>query len=178
MSKFLKLITNGFMTGVSEPWCNNEGVAVLLFVYKYNQYWFLLINEKNPLFEDRKLSQFSTLTGGCELNKSWLQTAKDEILEETGININGLKNDYVYNLGSYYANKTSIKKWHFYAVDVTSLKLDLRLTYFGKGDGSVGEKDISGTFVNENDLYDVNDALALAIYGKLRWNNTLVSIKK
>ncbi len=29
MGKFLKLITNGFMTGVSEPWCNNEGVAVL-----------------------------------------------------------------------------------------------------------------------------------------------------
>ncbi|WP_342254521.1 hypothetical protein [Spiroplasma endosymbiont of Zeiraphera isertana] len=42
MGKFLKLITNGFMTGVSEPWCNNEGVAVLPFVYKYNQYWFLL----------------------------------------------------------------------------------------------------------------------------------------
>ncbi|BDT03449.1 hypothetical protein SHM_10950 [Spiroplasma ixodetis] len=45
MGKFLKLITNGFMIGVSEPWCNNEGVAVLPFVYKYNQYWFLLMKE-------------------------------------------------------------------------------------------------------------------------------------
>lgn len=61
------------------------------FIYKYSQYWFLLINEKNPLFEDKKLSHFSTLTGGCELNKSPLQTVKAEILEETGININDLK---------------------------------------------------------------------------------------
>ncbi|WP_425381670.1 hypothetical protein [Spiroplasma endosymbiont of Polydrusus pterygomalis] len=54
MGKFLKLITNGFMMGVSEPWCNNEAVAVLPFIYQNNQYWFLLINENNPLFEDKK----------------------------------------------------------------------------------------------------------------------------
>lgn len=178
MSKFLKLITNGFMTGVSEPWCNNKGVAVLLFTYKNNQYWFLLINEKNPLFEDKKISYLSTLTGGCQLNKSPLQTVKDEILEETGININGLKNDYIYSLGSYYTNKTSIKKYHFYAVDVTSLNLDLTLIYFGEGDGSIGEKGISGTFVNESELDKVNDALTLAIYGKLRLNNMIVNINK
>lgn len=54
MGKFLKLITNGFMTGVSEPWCNNEAVAVLLFIYQNDQYWFLLINENNPLFSNKK----------------------------------------------------------------------------------------------------------------------------
>lgn len=178
MGKFLKLITNGFMTGVSEPWCNNEAVAVLLFVYKNNQYWFMLINEKNPLFENKKISHFSTLTGGCQLNKTPLQTVKDEILEETGININQLKSDYIYSLGSYYSNKTSIKKWHFYAVDITSLNLDLTLIYFGKGDGSIGENGISGSFVNENELDKVNDALTLAIYGKLRWNNTILNINK
>lgn len=94
-----------------------------------------------------------------------MQTVKDEIFEETGININGLKSNYIYSLGSYYANKTSIKQWHFYAVDVTTLNLDLTLVYFGKGDGSIGEKGISGIFVNESELDKVNDALTLAIYG-------------
>lgn len=178
MGKFLKLITNGFMMGVSEPWCNNKAVAVLPFIYQNNQYWFLLINENNPLFEDKKKSQFSTLTGGCKLNKSPLQTVKDEIFEETGINIKGLKSNYIYSLGSYYINKTSIKKWYFYAVDITTLNLDLTLVYFGKGDGSIGEKGISSTFANESELDKVNDALTLAIYGKLRWNNTIVKFNK
>ncbi|WP_425377490.1 hypothetical protein [Spiroplasma endosymbiont of Aleiodes alternator] len=178
MGKFLKLITNGFMTGVSETWCNNEGVAVLPFVYKYNQYWFLLMKEKNPLFENKKISFFSTLTGGCKLGKSSLETVKNEILEETGINIRSLKLDCIYRLGSYYANKTSIKIWHFYAVDLSSLNLDLKLSYFGKGDGSIGENGINGIFINESELDKVNDALTLAIYGKLWLNNTIVNINK
>ena len=173
MSKFLKLITNDFMTGVSEPWCNDEGVAVLPFVYKYNQYWFLLIKEKNPLFENKKISFFNTLTGGYKLGKSSLEIVKNEILEETGINISSLKFDCVYNLGSYYANKTSIKIWHFFAVDLSNLNLDLKLTYFGKGDGSIGEKGINGNFINESELDKVNDALTLAIYGKLRLTNII-----
>ncbi|WP_425381671.1 hypothetical protein [Spiroplasma endosymbiont of Polydrusus pterygomalis] len=107
-----------------------------------------------------------------------MQTVKDEIFEETGININGLKSNYIYNLGSYYINKTSIKKWYFYAVDVTTLNLDLTLVYFGKVDGSIGEKGISGTFVNESELDKVNDGLTLAIYGKLQWNNTIVYFNK
>lgn len=173
MGKFLKLVTSDFMEGVSEPWCNNEGVAVLPFVYQDNQYWFLLINEKNPLFKNKELSYFGTLTGGCEINKSPLETVKNEVLEETGININDLKDNYIYEFGSYYANKTSIKLWHFYAIDVSSLNLDLKVTYFGKGDGSTGENGINGSFVNENQLANINDALALAIYGKLRWSNII-----
>lgn len=102
------------------------------------------------------------------------ETVRDEIQEETGINISDLKHEYIYNLGSYYANKNSIKIWHFYAVDISSLNLDLKISYFGKGDGSIGEKGITGNFVKEKELDKVNDSLALAIYGKLRWNNIIV----
>ncbi len=28
MHKFLEIIKKGHMEGVSEPWCNNEGVAI------------------------------------------------------------------------------------------------------------------------------------------------------
>ncbi|WP_338986651.1 hypothetical protein [Spiroplasma endosymbiont of Dasysyrphus albostriatus] len=58
------------------------------------------------------------------------------------------------------------------------MNLDLKLSYFGKGDGSIGENGINGIFINESELDKVNDALTLAIYGKLRLNNTLVNINK
>lgn len=60
MGKFLELITNDFMEGVSETWCNNQGIAVLPFVYQDNQYWFLLVNENNPLFKNKAISHLST----------------------------------------------------------------------------------------------------------------------
>lgn len=173
MKKWIKLIKEDFMYGVSEPWCNDQGVAVLPFIYQYNQYWFLLIHEANPLLKGKLHQSYGTLTGGCEVKLDILTTVKNEIYEETGINVK--KNDDVifYELGSYYANKTNIKTWHLYAVDLTSLNLNLQETYYGKGDGSAGEKNINGIFVNEVDLDKTNDALALAIYGKLKLEKIL-----
>lgn len=173
MPKFVKLIKADFMEGVSEPWCNDQGVAVLPFIYQYNQYWFLLIHEMNPLLKGRLHQSYGTLTGGCELKKDILKTVKDELLEETGINIKNNDKAIIHNLGSYYANKTNIKIWHLYAIDLTDLGLNLQETYYGKGDGSVGEKGINGVFVNEVDLDKTNDTLALAIYGKLKIENIL-----
>lgn len=178
MKKWLKLIKADFMHGVSEPWCNDEGVAILPFVYQYNQYWFLLIHEMNPLLNGRLHQSYGTLTGGCELKTDLLTTVKTEILEETGINVK--KNEHVtfYDLGSYYANKTNIKIWHLYAVDLTSLHLNLQETYYGKGDGTIGEKNINGVFVNEVDLGKTNDTFALAIYGKLKLEKILSDATK
>lgn len=177
MKKWVKLIKANFMHGVSEPWCNDEGVAVLPFVYRYNQYWFLLIEEANPLFEGRAHQNYGTLTGGCEkkceTKHDILTTVKKEILEETGINIKKNEDVSFYDLGSYYANKINVKVWHLYAVDLTPLKLNLQETYFGKGDGSIGEKNINGIFVNEADLGKSNDTFALAIYGKLKLDNII-----
>lgn len=168
MKKWIKLIKADFMHGVSEPWCNDQGVAVLPFIYQYNQYWFLLIHEANPLLHGRLHQSYGTLTGGAELKADLVTTVKNELLEETGINIKKNEEVSIYDLGSYYANKTNIKVWHLYAIDLTSLNLNLQETYHGKGDGSVGEKGINGVFVNEVDLAKTNDTFALAIYGKLK----------
>lgn len=173
MKKWIKLIKADFMQGVSEPWCDDQGVAILPFIYEYNQYWFLLIHEANPLLEGKLHQSYGTLTGGCELKTDILTTVKNELHEETGINIKKNENITVYDLGSYYANKTNIKIWHLYAVDLTPLNLNLQETYYGKGDGSVGEKNINGVFVNEIDLGKTNDTLALAIYGKLKLEKVL-----
>lgn len=173
MGKFVKLIKVGYMEGVSEPWCNDQGVAILPFVYQYNQYWFLLIHETNPLLKGRLHQSYGSLTGGCELKKDILTTVKDELIEETGINIKNNDQATIYNLGSYYANKTNIKIWHLFAIDLSDLDLNLQETYYGKGDGSIGEKGIHGAFINEFDLDKSNDTLVLAIYAKLRLGNIL-----
>lgn len=173
MKKWIKLIKADFMEGVSEPWCDDQGVAILPFIYQYNQYWFLLIHEENPLFKGKLHQNYGTLTGGCKLENDLLATVKTELFEETGINIKKNENINFYELGSYYANKTNIKIWHLYAVDLTSLNLNLQETYYGKGDGSTGEKNIHGVFVNEVDLGKTNDTLSLAIYGKLKLDKIL-----
>lgn len=173
MKKWLKLIKADFMHGVSEPWCNDQGVAILPFIYQYNQYWFLLIHEANPLLHGRLHQSYGTLTGGAELKTDFLTTVKNELLEETGINIKKNETVNIHDLGSYYANKTNIKIWHLYAVDLTSLNLNLQETYYGKGDGSIGEKNINGVFVNEVDLGKTNDTLALAIYGKMKLDKVI-----
>ncbi|MGL5268423.1 MAG: hypothetical protein ACRC8P_01445 [Spiroplasma sp.] len=173
MKKWVKVIKANFMYGISEPWCNDEGVAVLPFIYQYNQYWFLLINEVNPLFEGRAHQNYGTLTGGCKSKIDPLTTVKTELLEETGINVRKNEDVSFYNLGSYYANKINVKIWHLYAIDLTPLNLNLQETYFGKGDGSVGEKNINGIFINEADLGQTNDSFALAIYGKLKLENII-----
>lgn len=38
--KYLKLIKVEFMHGVEEPWCNNQGVAILPYVLKDNEYHY------------------------------------------------------------------------------------------------------------------------------------------
>lgn len=175
MNKFLELIKKDNIQGVSEPWCNNKGVAVLPFVFRHNQYWFLLINEKNPLFEDIQVSQSGTLTGDCEKQQPILTTVIDEVLTKTGINITSLPKKNIYAVGHYYANKTSIKLWYLYALDISSLNLDLKATYFGLDDGSKNKIGISGNFVNEKEFATINnDTLALAIYAKLCLNKIII----
>ncbi|WP_308149316.1 hypothetical protein [Spiroplasma sp. AdecLV25b] len=174
MHKFLEIIKKDGMEGVSEPWCDNEGVAILPFVFQHNQYWFLLINEKNPLFENKLETKYGTLTGGCKKQQTVLKTVMDELVEETGIDITSLHKENIYAVGNYYANKTSIKLWHLYAIDISSLNLDLKETYLGLGDNTDYERGISGSFVNEKEFATVNDTLALAIYAKLCLNKIII----
>lgn len=166
MGNFLKLINIDFMEGVSEPWCNNQGIVLLPFVKKYSQYWFLLIKEKNPLFKNLKHTKLGSLTGGVE-EDNLIETVKKELLEETGIDVKTSKHFHIYHLGEYYANKTNIKLWHFYAVDLTRLNLDISKIYQGAGDGTIGETDIKGEFVNISELSVTNDALTLAAFAQL-----------
>lgn len=163
--EYLKLIKVDFMHGVEEPWCNNQGVAILPYVLKDNEYYYLLTKEDNPLFKNKKVSEYSTITGGLE-NHSHYQTVINEMFEETGINVtnNEVKIHY---LGKHFANKSSTKLWFFYGIDLTNLNLDLTVAYKGKGDNSIGEKEISARFVSSKQLNKSNDALSLATYGKL-----------
>ncbi|MBP1525869.1 MAG: hypothetical protein H9Q65_04200 [Spiroplasma ixodetis] len=84
--EYLKIIKVEFMQGVEEPWCNNQGVAILPYVWKDNQYHYLLIKEYNPLFKNKQISQYSTITGGVE-NKTHYQTVINEMFEKTGIDV-------------------------------------------------------------------------------------------
>ncbi|WP_174481326.1 NUDIX domain-containing protein [Spiroplasma endosymbiont of Danaus chrysippus] len=169
--EYLKLIKVDFMNGIEEPWCNNQGVAILPYVLKNNEYHYLLTKEYNPLFKNKTISQYSTITGGLENNNHY-QTVINEMFEETGIDIKN-KKIKIHYLGKHYANKSSTKLWYFYGIDLSKLGLDLTVTYKGKSDNSVGEKEISARFVNEKQLNKSNDALSLATYGKLNLKNLI-----
>ena len=163
--EYLKIIKVDFMYGVEEPWCNNQGVAILPYVLKDNEYHYLLTKEYNPLFKNKQISQYSTITGGIENNNHY-QTVIQEMLEETGIDVKNKKVKIQY-LGKHYANKSSTKLWYFYGIDLTNLNLDLTKTYKGSGDNSIGEKEISARFVSSKQLNKSNDALSLATHSKL-----------
>ncbi|WP_342273335.1 NUDIX hydrolase [Spiroplasma endosymbiont of Acasis viretata] len=134
--EYLKLIKVEFMHGVEEPWCNNQGVAILPYVLKDNEFHYLLTKEYNPLFKNKKISEYSTITGGLENNNHY-QTVIKEMLEETGIDVRNEKIKIHY-LGKHYANKSSTKLWYFYGIDLSKLGLDLTAIYNGTGDGVVG----------------------------------------
>ncbi|WP_252321008.1 hypothetical protein, partial [Spiroplasma endosymbiont of Lariophagus distinguendus] len=167
-SKFIEVkIENGFIY-VEEPWCNNQGVAILPYVLKDNEYYYLQIQkEKNPAHEIvSKISQNSTITGGVE-SLDYYTTVVKEMWEETGIDISG--NNVVINRFNHsFANKSSNKKWFLYAIDLTNLNLDINKIYYGKGgDGTEFEKGIHAKFVTNESLISSNDLLSTAIKGKL-----------
>lgn len=170
---FVKLIKEDFYCGVEEPWNNNKGVAILPYVLKDNEYHYLLNKEYNPLFKNKQIGEYSTITGGVE-NKTHYQTVIDEMWEETGINVTN-KKDKIYYLGKHYANKISTKEWYLYGIDLTNTNLDLNATYKGSGDGSIAEEKSFAKFINKTILDMCNDVLSLAIYGKLNLNNKMES---
>ncbi|WP_252319273.1 NUDIX domain-containing protein, partial [Spiroplasma endosymbiont of Lariophagus distinguendus] len=161
---FIKPIKVDFMYGVEEPWCNNQGVAILPYVLKDNKYHFLLTKEYNPLFKNKQISEYSTITGGLE-NLDPYQTVINEMLEETGIDVKN-KKVKIYYLGKNYANKSSTKLWYFFVLDLTDMNLDLTRTYKGTGDGTDAEKEISSKFVSYKELTKSNDILCLANWKK------------
>lgn len=166
--KWMKIFQKGHMFGVKEPWCNNQGVVILPYVIKNNAYYYLLVKEYNPLFLNNQISEYSSITGGLE-NLDPYVTVINEMKEEVGININeNNKNIKIYYLGKHYANKSSTKLWYYFAIDLSKLDLDLDLTYKGGTDGSVGEENISGKFISQEQLKKCNDSLGLAVYGKLK----------
>jgi len=169
--EYLKIIKVDFMYGVEEPWCNNQGVSILPYVLKNNEYYYLLTKEYNPLFKNKQISKYSTITGGIE-NSSHYQTIINEMLEETGIGVIN-KKVKIHYLGKHYANKSSTKLWYFYGIDLSKLDLDLTATYKGKSDDTVGEKEISARFISSKQLNKSNDALSIATYGKLNLKNLI-----
>ncbi|WP_400254945.1 ankyrin repeat domain-containing protein [Spiroplasma endosymbiont of Cleonymus obscurus] len=183
-SKFIRVIIENNFIYVQEPWCNNQGVAILPYVLKDNQYHFLQIhNENNPAQKKSKVSQYSTITGGLE-NNQFYTTVVNEMFEETGIDIS--ENVTIDRLGPYsFANKSSDKKWYLYAIDLTNLNLDINQTYYGKGgDGTDFEKGIHANFVNSYTLAGSNDTLSTSIWGRIdlvkryKYNETQNFLKK
>ncbi|WP_342274437.1 hypothetical protein [Spiroplasma endosymbiont of Phycita roborella] len=170
---FVKIIKEDFYCGVEEPWNNNKGVAILPYVLKDNEYHYLLNKEYNPLFKNKQIGEYSTITGGVE-NKTHYQTVINEMLEETGINVSN-KKEKIYYLGKHYANKISTKEWYLYGIDLTDTNLDLNATYKGSGDGTIAEEKSFAKFVNKTILDMCNDVLSLAIYGKLNLNKKMES---
>ena len=70
-----------------------------------------------------------------------------ELEEEVGIILNN--NTPIYNLGINYSSKSSFKKWHYFAIDLTNLKLSLNKKYMGIQNGTKFEKYTYGVFITE-----------------------------
>ncbi|WP_400255056.1 NUDIX hydrolase [Spiroplasma endosymbiont of Cleonymus obscurus] len=173
--EYLKFIKVEFMHGVEEPWCNNQGVAILPYVIKNNEYYYLLVIENNPLFKDKQISEYGTITGGLE-NLDPYQTVINEMLEETGIDVKNDKSK-IYYLDKHYANKSSTKLWYFFSIDLTMLNLDLTKTYKGSGDGTEAEKDIIAKFISYEKICKSNDSLCLAIFAKWTFREKAIKEK-
>ncbi|MBP1526007.1 MAG: NUDIX hydrolase [Spiroplasma ixodetis] len=161
---FLKFIKVEFMHGVEEPWCNNQGVAILPYVIKDNEYYFLLVKELNTLYSEEPT--WATITGGLE-KYELIQTVINEMWEETSIDITNWIHKINYN-STYYANKSSTKLWHLFYIDLTELNLDLNKTYKGTGDGTEAEKNTFAKFFNHEEMNsESRDLFCLAICQKI-----------
>ncbi|WP_342273877.1 NUDIX hydrolase [Spiroplasma endosymbiont of Phycita roborella] len=162
--EFIKLIKVGFMYGVEEPWCNNQGVAILPYVIKENKYYFLLVKELNTLYSEEPT--WATITGGLE-KYELIQTVINEMWEETGIDIID-KKDKINYCNTYYGNKSSTKKWNIFYIDLTDMNLDLNITYKGSGDGTEIEKNTFAKFFNYEEMESkCRDLFCLAICQKI-----------
>lgn len=167
--EFIKNIEIDFMEGVEEPWCNNAGVGVLPYVLKDNKYYYLLLfKEYNPLFKNKQISEYSTVTGGLEKHDI-TRTVINEMWEEVGIDITNEDEATTHFLGSSFVNKSSTKLWNYFGIDLTKMNLNLTAIYKGTGDGTKAEKSIKGKFVTEEELMNCNDSISLVIIAKFTW---------
>lgn len=95
-SEWIKIVNKNGFIGIKEPWCNNQGVAILPFIKKDDEYYFLQIHETNPLLDENKIGKYSTITGDLE-NLDCLKTVHTELEEEVGITLS--KITPIYSLG-------------------------------------------------------------------------------
>lgn len=167
MSKeYIKLVNKNGFQGIEEPWCNNQGVAILPFIIKDNKKYYIQIHENNPLLDENKIGRHSTITGGLE-NLNTIETVKMELAEEIGIYINNKCS--IYSLGAHYSSKSSSKVWHLFAVDLTKLNINMDEILIGSQDGTEFEKSTYGHFISEEELQFSNDTFALTIYAKMEY---------
>jgi hypothetical protein len=145
---------NGYIFS-HETRCNGKIISMLPYRNTTQGIKFLLRKEITPSWSlDYNIS---TITGGVE-KYSPLETAKHELLEEAGYDID-IKN--IIELGTIRAGKSNDTVYYLYSMDLTGKKPEK-----AKGDGS--ELETNASCIWDNDLNKCVDSLAYAIFYKLK----------
>jgi 8-oxo-dGTP pyrophosphatase MutT (NUDIX family) len=98
--------------------CNGHIVSILPFRRTRGQIEFLLRDEYTPCWGMEK-SHCSSITGGLEEDSTVEETAKEEMLQEAGYDI---ELEQLINLGTCFGTKSSDTTYHLFAVDVSGMK--------------------------------------------------------
>jgi 8-oxo-dGTP pyrophosphatase MutT (NUDIX family) len=117
-----------------------------------------VLRERN-FFREGGYAQ-SLITGTCEDNDDYLKTAKRELKEESGYDVDD--NDKWYFLGTVTGNKFVDKEYSCFGIDVTGIEPSKPIT-----DGSEQEEASKFHFIAANDVVKAKDVFIPALFLKL-----------
>ena len=152
---------NGYIFS-HESRCNGQIVHVLPFMDKQSgtEPWFFLLRwELTPCWSFHEPYNLSMVTGGVDDGATPLETAINELSEETGYQ--ALPRHFI-DLGKCFGTKSSDTINHLFAVNVTNLDWQEP-----SGDGSALEAASSCRWARLDDFY-VNDPFVALAYMRLR----------
>ena len=118
-----------------------------------------VLNEKNP-FREGGFSITVVSGRSDEEDSSFLETAKRELKEETGFDVDD--NSKWFFLGSVTSSKLVDTEHPCFAVNVTGIKKGV-----AKTDGSESEKESEFVFIPSNDIVKTKDVFIPALFLKL-----------
>jgi 8-oxo-dGTP pyrophosphatase MutT (NUDIX family) len=132
----------------------NEGVHILAYRAQKDESLDILIRQENCPPHGGMVP--TGITGTVEKGDSLLETARRELLEESGYD--RPKEDFQYQ-GSIYPSKASDFKIHLYAIDVGFTEPEQPI----RGDGTKGEEGASTYWTIAENCADIASAPALSV---------------
>ncbi len=135
----------------TETRCNGNIIAILPFEKKKDKLNFFAIISIIPCQGDEGELFLNSITGGNDKGDSFLETAKKELREEAGFDVN--INEFI-SLGYVRPSKSADTYVHLFAIDVTNKQQQKPTT-----DNSSGEENLHPVKITFEKLINCNDAL-------------------